>query len=128
MKRAKVIWSVLLALILLVGIGLAGCASIQESWDRLTPDQKARVIVNDLQQQLDQAFDTSKAYVALHPEYQATWQNEVVPAFDVANEAMKNVITLAQNGDITPDEVYEQIQPLLNKILALLASIGAPVE
>jgi hypothetical protein len=128
MKRAKAIWAVLLVLVLAIGLGLSSCATIQESWDNLTPDEKARVIVNDLQQQLNQAFDTSKAYVALHPEYQAKWQGEIVPAFDVANEAMENVILLAQGGDITPDEVYEQIQPLLNKILALLASIGVPVD
>jgi len=124
MRKTRVIWAAVLVLALVVG--LTGCASLQENWDALTPDQKARVIVNDLQKQTEHAFDTSKAYVAAHPQYQATWQNEIVPAFNVANQALKNVETLAQGGDVTPDQVYEQIQPLLNKIVALLDSIGAP--
>jgi enamine deaminase RidA (YjgF/YER057c/UK114 family) len=126
MRKTRVIWAAMLVLILTLVVGLTGCATFQENWDALTPDQKARVIVNDLQAQTEHAFDTSKAYVVAHPQYQATWQNEIVPAFNVTNEALKNVIVLAQGGDITPDQVYEQIQPLLNKIVALLDSIGAP--
>ncbi len=103
---------------------LGGCATVQESWNKLTPDQKARVVINDLQSQLDTLFNTGKTYVTSNPQYQDKWKKQIVPAFDVANKGLRSATELAKTGQITPDQVYAQIQPLINSTINLLISIG----
>ncbi|MCL6542047.1 MAG: hypothetical protein K6T87_15940 [Roseiflexus sp.] len=104
---------------------LIGCATVQEQWTKLTPDEKARVIINDLQMQLSSLWDTGKAYVETNPKHQDVWKQKIVPLFDIANRNLKMVIVLAQTKQITPAEVYEVIQPSLNSIILLLVNIGA---
>ena len=99
---------------------LVACAGVQEKWNTLTPDQKARVVINDLQAQLDKKFDETKAYVALKPELQAVWKSDIVPAFDVANRALKSSMVLAQAGKIGPDQVYATVSPLMANVVNLL--------
>lgn len=110
---------------LLILTFLVSCVGIQEKWNALTPDQKARVVVNDLQNQLNTLFDTGKAYITANPQYQDKWKKQIVPAFDVANKGLLSAMTLAKSGQITPDQVYAQIQPVLNSVVNLLISIGA---
>lgn len=110
---------------LLILTFLVSCVGIQEKWNALTPDQKARVVVNDLQNQLNTLFDTGKAYITANPQYQDKWKKQIVPAFDVANKSLLSAMNLAKSGQITPDQVYSQVQPVLNSVINLLVSIGA---
>lgn len=119
MRKLRVV-SVLLVLLLAVS-----CASLQEKWNILTPDEKARIIINDLQDQLTHAFDTGKAYVTAKPEYQEKWKSEIVPAFDVANKTLASVITMGKTKPLTPDIVYNQVQGVVTNVLNLLIQIGA---
>ena len=104
---------------------LVSCAGIQEKWNVLTPDEKARIIVSDIQAQLNTLFDTSKAYVIANPKYQEKWRTQIIPAFDLTNESLASAMILAKAGKITPDQVYAQVQPILNSLITLLVSIGA---
>jgi hypothetical protein len=114
-----------LAVVLVALVLLAGCASVQTSWNNLSTDEKARIVVGDLQTQLSNAFDTGKAYVTANPSKQAEWKAKVIPAFDVANKALASAATLAKEGKTTPDAVYAQVQPLLNAVIAALKSMSA---
>jgi hypothetical protein len=104
---------------------LASCATIQDQWNKLTPDEKARIIINDLQTQLSNLWDTGKAYVDANPQYLDTWKQKIVPIFDTANKNLKVAITLSKMNQITPDMVYENIQPSINSIIVMLVQIGA---
>lgn len=114
-----------LLLVMVVFLSLVACAGVQEKWNALTPDEKARVVVNDIQAQLNTLFDTGKAYVMANPKYQDKWKKEIIPAFDLANKTLASANILAKAGKITPDQVYGQVQPVLNSVIALLVSIGA---
>jgi len=120
MKRS--VMSILLVLALCVC--LASCASLKAAWQGLTPDQKARVVLDELQTQLDQNFDLAKNYVDAHPEYAEVWKAEVVPTFDLANKALKDVMDLAQKGEITPEEVRSRVMPFVNKVVTYLVLMG----
>jgi hypothetical protein len=120
-KSAKVI----LTIFMLTFLIFIGCAGIQEKWNALTPDEKARVVLNDLQSQLNTLFDTGKAYITANPQYQNKWKTQIVPAFDVANKSLASAMTLAKSGQLTPDQVYAQVQPVINSVINLLVSIGA---
>lgn len=111
--------------VLLVFLLAASCAGLQEKWNALTPDQKARIIINDLQEQLTTAFDQGKAYVTAKPQYQAKWKSEIIPAFDVANKALADAIALGKAKPLTPAIVYEKVGNTVNNVLDLLIKIGA---
>ena len=121
MKRKLVV--MLLGIMLLAS--LVDCAGIQAKWDLLTPDEKARVIISDLQGQLTNAFDHGKAYVATKPELQARWKSEIIPSFDVANKALASVILVGKTKPLTPEFVYAQVQGQVNNVINLLIQIGA---
>jgi len=118
MKR-KVFIPILLLLL------LVSCATIQEQWNKLTPDEKARIVINDLQTQLSNLWETGKTYVDANPQYQEKWKKEIVPIFDSANKNLKVAITLSKVNQITPDVVYQNIQPAINSIIIMLVQIGA---
>jgi hypothetical protein len=105
-------------------MGTTGQPSFQEQWNSLTPDQKARVTLNGIQTQLNQQFDTAKAYVTANPQYKDAWQKEVVPIFDKANKAVKAMIDTAMISSLTADQVYLKIQPMINELALKLISMG----
>jgi len=120
MRRASVV--------LLMCIVLAGCSyfgTVQSKWNALTPDEKARIIVSDLQGQLNNLFDTGKTYVTSKPEYQNIWKSTIVPAFDQANKSIATVIALGKTQTLTPDYVYSVVNPRLQEVLNYLVKIGA---
>jgi len=111
--------------VLVILLGNIACAGLQAKWNALTPDEKARIVVNDLQDQLANAFDTGKAYVSANPQFQAEWRDKIVPAFDVANKALASVIAIGKTKSITPEFVYKEVQGLVTNVLNLLVKIGA---
>jgi len=119
MRKARFL--VVLAMVVL----LVGCAGIEEKWSALSPDEKGRIVLNDLQTQLNTLFDTGKAFIVAHPEHQAAWKGQIVPAFDTANKSLRAAIELSKTKPITPEQAYAQIQPLINSVINLLVSIGA---
>ena len=121
MKRKFV--HLFLSVILLAS--LVSCVGLQEKWGALTPDQKAQVIIGDIQGQLTNAFNTGKAYIATKPEYQEKWKTQIVPAFDIANKALASVIVLGKTKPLTPEFVYAQVQPQVTNVVNLLILIGA---
>jgi len=113
------------SLVLMLTFLLVGCGTLQEQWNKRTPDERARIITNGIQDQLNDSFDVSKAYVTANPKYQEKWIKEIAPAFKIANETTADVLLLAKSGQITPDQVYAKLSPLINKVTNYLVSIGA---
>ena len=118
MKRKVLVG--LLGLMLLVS-----CAGLQAKWAALTPDEKARIVISDLQGQLDNGFTQGKAYVIANPKYQDVWKSKIVPAFSVANQSLASVITLGKTKPLTPEFVYAQAQVQVTNVLNLLIQLGA---
>jgi len=59
-----------------------------------------------------------------NPKHQVTWKGKIVPAFDTANKALKDVIDIGRTKPLTPDMIYAKVQNQVNNVLALLAQIG----
>jgi hypothetical protein len=104
---------------------LAGCATLQQKWGALTPNEKARIIIGDIQGQLDNLFIIGKDYVTTNPKYQDKWKKEIVPAFSVANQSLASIILLGKTKPLTPEFVYTTIQNNVTIICNLLIQIGA---
>ena len=113
MRRSIAVISILL-------IFLVGCAG----WEVLTPQEKAKAVIDTLQTQIEEMFDNSKLYVDAHPEYLEKWKTEIVPAFDVANKTLADVAKIAQAEGMTAAEVRAIVQPLINRIIYFLGEIG----
>lgn len=115
------------ALVLMVALALVNCAGsqVQQSWNALSPGDKARVVLDGMQTELNTKFDQAKAYVMVNPQYQDTWKTKIVPAFDTTNRAIASSVILAKQEKLTPDQVYSQLQPMINNIINMLIQIGA---
>ena len=105
-------------------IFMVGCAGLMEKWKALTPDQKARTTIDFLQEELDNHFDVTKAYVDANPDLEQRWKDEGVPAFDLANKAIKDIIDLGQLEELTPDQVRAKVMPFINKVIAFMVKLG----
>jgi len=117
----KVKFLAVLAMVVL----LVGCAGIEEKWGELTPDQKARIVIDDLQGQLDNAFNQCLALVVAKPELRDKWKTQINPAFDLANKALGSVIAIGKTKPLTPEFVYAQVQTQITNALNFAIQIGA---
>ncbi|MCL6577992.1 MAG: hypothetical protein K6T73_01215 [Candidatus Bathyarchaeota archaeon] len=110
---------------LIMALFVLSCAGVQQQWNRLTPDEKARVILNDMQEQLNTLFNQGKLYVQANPKHQQIWKEKIIPAFETSNRALGTAMELARNKQISPQETYNRFQPLINSVVNLLVEIGA---
>ena len=118
MKKARFAVPILLVLM------LVACATTQEKWKALTPDEQARIVIDDLQGQIDNAWSGCKAYVDANPKYHDQWIKTINPAFSAANKALASVMAIGKTKPITPAFVYEQVQKQLTNALTLATQIG----
>lgn len=123
MLRQRLILFRVLSLFLVLFF-LVSCAGVTEKWETLTPAEQSRVILDGMQSQLDNLFDTGKAYVSVHPDQADQWKTKIVPAFSAANKSIAAAIKLCQTENITPSQVYETVQPLITEVVNLLVKIG----
>lgn len=97
------------------------------AYEDLTPDEKNRVKVDMYQDQIDSLWTNSKAFVDIVPDdvaIQQAWKEKAVPAFDAVNKTIADVITQAQDGDLTWEDASKIIMPAYNRVLALLIKYG----
>jgi hypothetical protein len=114
--------------LIIICMALVACqyiGTVQSKWSALTPDEKARIILSDMQGQLSNLFDQGKLYVTANPNYQDVWKGKIVPAFDVANKSLASAIALGKTKGLTPDYIYQSVQPNIINVINLLVQIGA---
>jgi len=114
--RRKIQWFLVMVLMM----SLMACATTQEKWNKLTPDEKARIIIGDIQAQLDGAFDSAKLQIGHKPE----WKTKVVPTFDVANKVLADVIRIGKTKPLDPAMVYGMVQNQVSNVLNLCVQLG----
>lgn len=121
MQRTKFSTTILLALVLLAGCG----ATIQQQWAGLTPDERGRIVLSGVQDQLRIMWNSGQAYVKANPQYAEEWTKKIVPAFSTANQAVIMYIGMVSGGTMTAEAVLIKIEPLVKAISDLLKGIGA---
>lgn len=105
-------------------LSMAGCPTLQSQWNNLTPDEQGRIVIGGMQAQLDTLFDTGKSFVVQNPQYQDKWQSEIVPSFNVANNAIRTYATLMAQGKTDVATVIKEVTPLMDAVKKLLQGIG----
>lgn len=118
--KSKIRLTIIYFAVVTLLMGCASMANLQEAWNKLTPDGKARIIASGFQTQLDTLFDTGKAYVTAHPEHLALWKQQVIPQFDTCNKALRVYML----GNTTPEAIYKEIPPLIEAIVKSLKLMG----
>ena len=108
---------------------LTGCVgTLQEEYHKLTPDERARLVLDQIQTDLECTFDDAKAFVHSlnNMDKLLTWRDKILPAFNVANKELKRVQTLMKEDPSlwTPDKVRLEVQGFINDVLNLLTEIG----
>ena len=128
---------VLILIMLCVALSAPGCGYLltqpqQTALAALTPDQKARLVVDGLQGQLEADWKSCMAYVnaSTNPAVKATWKITIVPLFDKANKTLGTMIGVAglvagtASGNMTPEQVQAKMQPILIDLIKQLVAIG----
>jgi hypothetical protein len=110
----------LVVVILGVGLSFNGCTQFQQR----TPDERARILLDGLTDELTYLFDGAEAYVANNPDWQQQYQAVVLPAFDLALSAVEDATELAKKGEITPEMARAKVMPYVSKVIWLLYEIG----
>jgi hypothetical protein len=93
-KKRFLILGIMIAV--LAGLTLGGCALFKS----LTADQKARIVADLVQDQLQISFMGAKDFMALHEDDEAlqeAWKGKIVPAVDVTNRTLRDVMQLLGN-------------------------------
>jgi hypothetical protein len=114
----------IIAAVIMVLAGCASVADLQTAWNKLTPNDKARIVVGGFQDQLNNLFDIGKGYVASHPEKATEWKTKVIPAFDTANKGLRGYIVAIGMGTATPEAIFKEIPPLIVSVVTLLQTMG----
>ncbi len=125
-KRIKAVFAVLL--MLLLSLYLSSCATIQDQWDKLTPDEQARIVIRGFQRNLTNLLVSTEAYVKANPKYSDSWKNKILPVAELVKKSLDSLIDIKQTPKLTPDLVYAKVQPLMNELILLIAQIGAPTK
>ena len=131
MKRFTIGLVVLVALTL----SMPGCASLfggaastttSASTVTLTADQKARIVVGTVQDQLGKVFDAGLLYVKMYPAKQPEWKAKIVPAFDVANKSIATYMAAKDAKDPVDalSKATAMIQPVMDLLIVFGVNIG----
>jgi uncharacterized protein YceK len=116
--------SCFIVVIIMALVGCASVANLQTAWNKLTPNDKARIVVGGFQDQLNTLFDVGKSYVASHPDKAIEWKTKVIPAFDTANKSLRGYIVTIGMGTATPEAIFKEIPPLIVAVVGLMQAMG----
>lgn len=123
-KRWKrILW--LLSCLLFIPLLLIPLFVLEMIREFISGNKEARRILNDLQNHLNNLFDTGKEYVTVNPQYQEMWKTQILPAIELANKTIGNTIKLYRQEELTPNKVHSIVQPYINGVIFLLMQIGA---
>jgi hypothetical protein len=124
-KGAKMILIIFLLPAMLMG-PLTSCSTLQGKWKTATEDEKARLILADMQTSVDSMLDFGSIYIASHPDKKTDWQTRVLPLFKAVNDMIGENIQLAKanEGKVTVAGVLSTIQPKIAEIEAIVISWG----
>lgn len=106
-----------------------GCASLQttptKTFDQLTPDEQARVVMSAIQYGSDPLFDIGKGVMIVKPEYMAAWKLGVVPSFDQLNKVLFDLETRGSQGQqITAPVILQSVQGRVAEIISTVTQYG----
>jgi len=128
-KAAKMILIAFLLPAMLIG-SLTGCATLgigggDISFNKLTQDEQARVLVGGFQDATGVLFDAGKVYITAQPQYALQWKEGVVPGFDQLNKLLADLQATGASGQaITAQLVVAKLQVRVVDIVAIYTRWG----
>ncbi len=116
---------ILIAFVLLASFG---CATLKDSWNKATEDERARLVLFGLQKSVKTSLETGIAYVVLHPEKKADWRAKVIPMFDTVNKILLDLeIRGASGQSLTVIGVSLAVVGRIAEIEAILRGWGVKI-
>jgi hypothetical protein len=116
-----------LFLMLIMALALSmSCSTLQGKWKTATEDEKARLILADMQTGVDSALEFGEIYIATHPDKKPDWQARVLPLFKSVNDMIGENIRSAEanQGKVTVLSVLSAIRPKIAEIEVILIQWG----
>jgi hypothetical protein len=128
MKRKFSLAALLMMILFSVSL-LFGCAGTPstptKTFDQLSPDEQARVVVSSIQYGSDPLFDIGKGVMIVKPEYMAAWKLGVVPSMDQLNKILLELETRGSQGQqITVPLILQSVQGRIAEIISTVTQYG----
>lgn len=96
-----------------------------KTFDQLTPDEQARVVVSAIQYGCDPLFDIGKGIMIVKPEYLMVWKLAVVPSFDQLNKVLLDLETKGSQGQqIAMPVILQSVQGRIAEIISVVTRYG----
>ena len=129
-KGKRKMFSLIFVLVCFVALLFSsGCATIgtmpTKTFDKLTPDEQARVILSSIQYGSDPLFDIGKTIMLIKPEYMAVWKSGIVPAFNELNFILLDLEMKGKDGqEITGPVILQALQGRVAQLVSTIARFG----
>jgi len=106
-----------------------GCSGIQtqptKTFEQLTLDEQARVVISAIQYGADPLFDIGKGIMIAKPEYLPAWKLAVVPSFDQLNKILFDLETKGSQGQqVTTPLILQSVQGRIAEIISTITQYG----
>jgi len=125
MRRFSIIRTQVFVFSIILCFLLAGCATLQQSWNKATEDERARLVLFGLQKSLKTTLQVGIDYVAIHPEKKADWQKKIIPMFSATNKILLDLeIRGASGQSLTVVGVSLAVVGRIAEIEAILVAWG----
>lgn len=123
--RSSILCILVLMLVAMFALNI-GCSTLTGKWKTATEDEKARLILADMQESVDSMLQFGESYVATHPDKKSDWQSRVLPLFKSVNDMIGENIKSAKanQGKVTVSGILTAIQPKLTEIETIIVSWG----
>jgi len=121
----------LVAIVLAFCISCAGMQNLQDQYNKLSNEEKARFIVDQAQTQLEVALNTALALEpASGPDYTEALNTKILPAISHANRMLGEIINTleASSGEIDPAAIQLSVIKATAEALQILQTFGVIKE
>lgn len=98
MKKVSNTWTQVIVISIILCFLLAGCATLQQGWNKATEDEKARLVLFGLQKSVKASLQAGIAYINLHPEKKVEWKAKIIPMFDAVNKILLDLEIRGASG------------------------------
>ncbi len=124
MRRFK-----LSAIMIMVLVVLVACATLQQQWDKATPQEKSRLAISQFQLSLKSALDGGGVFVDANPKYRQVWKDKGLATAKVVNGLLDQFIKDLDAGkEVTFTTITIAVAGKMGEIIALVGSWGVKVS
>jgi hypothetical protein len=111
----------LFLVLVLMWVMMAACATLQEKWNKATPQEKSRITISQFQMSVKEMLDAGGLFVDQNPTYRPQWKEKVLPIFKTVNGILDQfILDLDQGKAISFTTIISAVSGKIGEITAII--------